>query len=140
MATARRSIRDRNKAAISHDAAPAPAPAVEPAAPAPETAPAGAPAAAPKTERPSTSTTTAKTQTKPKYPPKVSFYQDPADTDRMRAAILHTMAVENYRNLSQFVDEAVREKVERLEAKYNGGQPFGSAGAGELPRGRTMGE
>ena len=136
MATARQSIRDRNKAAISYDAVPTPTPAVEPAAP----APAAAPAAAPKTERPSTSPTTAKTQTKPKYLPKVSFYQDPADTDRMRAAILHTMAVENYRNLSQFVDEAVREKVERLEAKYNGGQPFGSAGAGELPRGRTMGE
>jgi len=144
MATARQSIRDRNKAAIAHDTETRPAPTVAPAAAgastAPVDAPVAAPVAAPKTEGPSTSTAAAKATPKTKYPPKVSFYQDPADTDRMRAAILHTMAVENYRNLSQFVDEAVREKVERLEAKYNGGQPFGAAGAGELPRGRTMGE
>lgn len=75
-----------------------------------------------------------------KYPPKVSFYQDPADTARMRAAIIKTMANERFRNLSQFVNEAVMEKVEHLEQKYNGGQPFGSTGAGELPQGRPMGE
>lgn len=92
------------------------------------------------TQRPARDTAPNEGVSTTKYPPKVSFYQDPADTNRMRAAILHTMALENYRNLSQFVDEAVREKVERLEKKYNGGQPFGSAGAGELPRGRTMGE
>ena len=31
---------------------------------------------------------------KRKYPAKVSFYQDPADTDRVRGAILHTMTTE----------------------------------------------
>lgn len=76
----------------------------------------------------------------PKYPPKVSFYQDPADTDRMRAAIMHTMAYEGFRGLSQFMQEAAMEKVERLEQKYNDGKPFGSAGARELPQGRPMGE
>ncbi len=134
--TARRSIRDRNKAAIAHDADASPDPVDEPVEPAAVDVPAAAPAA----ERPRTSTTTSKTAGKTKYPPKVSFYQDPADTDRMRAALLHTMATENYRNLSQFVSEAVMEKVARLEKAYNNGEPFGSVGARELPQGRPMGE
>lgn len=112
------------------------------AEPAPEEAPAliqAEPAAA--APQPGTSTAAAvKTPAKTKYPPKVSFYQDPADTDRMRAALLHTMATENYRNLSQFVSEAVMEKVARLEKAYNNGEPFGSVGARELPQGRPMGE
>ena len=31
-------------------------------------------------------------------------------------------------------------EVERLEAKYNNGQPFPAVGARELPQGRPMGE
>ena len=75
-----------------------------------------------------------------KYPPKVSFYQDPADSDRMRGAILHTMAAEGPRSLSQFIQRAVMAEVARLEGKYNGGQPFPPVGARELPQGRPMGE
>lgn len=131
MATERRSIRDRNKAAIAHDLDPA---NIEPT-------PVNVTAEAPEVEPSRTLTPRAKTTpTKTKYPPKVSFYQDPADTARMRAAIIHTMASEQFRNLSQFVDEAVMEKVARLEKKYNDGHPFGSTGAGELPQGRPMGE
>lgn len=61
---------------------------------------------------------------KKKYPHKVSFYQDPEDTARVRGAILYTMTTEGNRNLSQFVNRAVMAEVERLEAKYNNGEPF----------------
>ena len=79
-------------------------------------------------------------QPRRKYPPKVSFYQDREDTDRVRGAILHTMATEGTRSLSQFINQAVMAEVERLERKYNGGQPFPAVGARELPQGRPMGE
>ncbi|NYI72717.1 hypothetical protein GGQ54_003331 [Naumannella cuiyingiana] len=72
--------------------------------------------------------------------PKVSFYQDPDDTARVRAAILHTMTTEGSRGLSQFIHDAVMEKVEQLEARYNGGEPFPPVGPRELPQGRPMGE
>lgn len=75
-----------------------------------------------------------------KYRPKVSFYQDPEDTDRVRGAILHTMTTEGHRNLSQFIHHAVMAEVERLEQKYNGGKPFPGVGARDLPQGRPMGE
>lgn len=70
-----------------------------------------------------------------KYPNKVSFYQDPADTDRIRGAILHTMIPEGNRTLSQFMQKVSMAEVERLEAKYNGGKPFPSVKAGDLPQG-----
>lgn len=70
-----------------------------------------------------------------KWRHKVSFYQDPADTDRVRGAILHTMTTEGNRNLSQFVNDAVMAKVTELEAKYNHGEPFPAMGARGLPQG-----
>lgn len=79
-------------------------------------------------EKPSTSG-------KKKWRHKVSFYQDPADTDRVRGAILYTMTTEGNRNLSQFVNDAVMAEVRRLEAKYNQGEPFPAVGARELPQG-----
>ncbi|MFC0456213.1 hypothetical protein ACFFGR_06555 [Arthrobacter liuii] len=72
---------------------------------------------------------------KKKYAHKVSFYQDSEDTARVRGAILYTMTTEGNRNLSQFVNRAVMAEVERLEAKYNGGQPFPPVGAREMPQG-----
>lgn len=93
--------------------------------------------AAAKVEPNSSST---KPVTKSKYPPKVSFYQDPQDTARVRGAILHTQVAEGSRSLSQFIHQAVMDKVETLEAKYNNGQPFPAIGARELPQGRPMGE
>ena len=75
---------------------------------------------------------------KPKYPPKVSFYQDREDTDRVRGALLHTMATEGPRTLSQFINDAVMKEVTRLEKKHNAGQPFPKLGAGKLPQGRPM--
>ncbi len=108
---------------------------------APPAQPAAAPAPSavdPAPAQPVAPSSTAKA--KPKYPPKVSFYQDPEDTARVRGAILHTMTTEGARTLSQFIHQAVMAEVERLEAKYNGGQPFPAVGARELPQGRPMGE
>ncbi|GAB3186101.1 hypothetical protein GCM10027060_26360 [Nesterenkonia halophila] len=85
-------------------------------------------------------TTGSKQTGKPKYPPKMSIYQDPADTDRIRGAIIHTMGQEGYRTLSQFVNSAVMEEVRRLEEKYNNGQPFPPVSAKGFPKGRPMGE
>jgi len=76
-----------------------------------------------------------------KYRHKVSFYQAEADTDRVRAAILHTQAlVGRARTLSQFIDSAVMAEVARLEAQYNDGQPWPPVSARELPQGRPMGD
>lgn len=74
-----------------------------------------------------------------KYPPKVSFYQHPDDTARMRGALLHTLATEGSRTMSQFINQAVMAEVARLEGKYNNGEPFPAVGASELPQGRPMG-
>ena len=71
---------------------------------------------------------------KMKYPHKVSFYQDPEDTARVRGAILYTMTIEGNRNLSQFVNRAVMAEVERPETKYNNGELFPSVGAREMPQ------
>jgi len=95
------------------------------------------------TRPPATPRTSDNTSSQPKqrkYPPKVSFYQDPNDTSRVRGAILHTMTTEGARTLSQFIDRAVMTEVERLEAKYNAGKPFPPIAARELPQGRPMGE
>lgn len=82
----------------------------------------------------------AQSQKPKKYPPKMSIYQDPEDTDRIRGAIIHTMGQEGYRTLSQFVNGAVMEEVRRLEEKYNNGQPFPPVSAKGFPKGRPMGE
>ncbi|MCT2980611.1 ParB family protein [Propionibacterium freudenreichii] len=122
------------KSSLSGSSPVAPPPAETPETkptPAAARAAAAKPVAAPvtrKAEEPSTSG-------KKKWRHKVSFYQDPADTDRVRGAILHTMVQEGNRNLSQFVNDAVMAKVEELEAKYNHGEPFPAVGARELPQG-----
>lgn len=77
---------------------------------------------------------------KPGPRPKVSFYQDPEDTARVRGAILHTMALEGPLTLSQFIDNAVMVEVRRLEDKYNQGKPFPPVAPGGIPQGRPMGE
>lgn len=97
--------------------APAPTPAREERTPAQETASSGK-----------------------KYPPKVTFYQPQDDTARMRGAFRHTDREEGDRSLSDFIHKAVMAEVERLERKYNGGEPFPAVGARELPQGRPMGE
>lgn len=73
-----------------------------------------------------------------KHPNKVSFYQEPEDTARLRGAVLHTMIAEGHRSLSQFVIRAVMKEVQRLEEKYNDGKPFPAVAANEMPQGRPQ--
>lgn len=111
-------------------------PATVAAEPSPASAPAeSTPAVAAPAPRATSQAVEQPAAAKKKYPHKVSFYQDPEDTARVRGAILYTMTTEGNRNLSQFVNRAVMAEVERLEAKYNDGQPFPAVGAREMPQG-----
>lgn len=76
---------------------------------------------------------------KRKYPHKVSFYQDPADTARVRGALAHTMGTEDFRSMADLINRAVMTFVTDLEARYNDGQPFPPVGARRLPQGRPLG-
>ncbi|PYC99865.1 hypothetical protein B4U78_013960 [Microbacterium esteraromaticum] len=115
---------------------------IAPAAETPQEPPAAAPApAAPATPTESvTEPQAAAAKKRSKYPPKVSFYQEQEDTDRIRGAIMHTIPYEGVRSLSQFLSGAAMKEVERLERQYNDGKPFPPVGARELPQGRPMGE
>lgn len=72
------------------------------------------------------------------YPHKVSFYQDRDDTARMRGAVLATRDDEGYRSMSEFIDAAVLAEVERLESKYNNGEPFPLVEANRGHAGRPL--
>lgn len=76
---------------------------------------------------------------KKKYPHKVSLYQDPELTDRMRGAIMYTMPHEGPRTISEFINRLIEKELQRLEAEYNNGDQFPGIGAKSFPRGRPMG-
>lgn len=120
---------------------------VTPAAPAAQPAPAATTAAAKQTETNAATRKGAPARAavtdapKSKYPPKVSFYQDPEDTARVRGALRGVMNQPGAAtNMSQFIQRAVMREVERIEAEYNNGKPFPPAQAGDVPRGRPMGD
>jgi hypothetical protein len=69
---------------------------------------------------------------------KESFYQLPTETDQMRGAFRTTAHLEGFESLSDFIAKAVAEKVERLQQQYNGGRPFESFGANQIPKGRPL--
>ncbi|WP_300345580.1 hypothetical protein [Nesterenkonia sp.] len=71
---------------------------------------------------------------------KMTFYLDDDDASRIRGALLHTMAQEGTRSLTDFIHKAVLKEVERLEATYNNGEPFPKVAAGSIPRGRPVGD
>lgn len=73
-----------------------------------------------------------------RHPNKVSFYQEPEDTARLRGAVLHTMVAEGHRSLSQFIIRAVMKEVQRVEDKYNEGKPFPAVAPNEMPQGRPQ--
>ncbi|WP_193073076.1 MULTISPECIES: ParB family protein [Brevibacterium] len=72
------------------------------------------------------------------YPHKVSFYQRREDTARVRGAVLATRLDEGHRSMSEFINAAVLAEVERLEAKYNDGEPFPPVDANRGHAGRPM--
>ncbi len=71
---------------------------------------------------------------------KLSIYQDPEDTARLRAAYRVVLAEGKDRSFSDFITRVLITEVERLEAEHNGGRPFRGVGAGEIPTGRPVGE
>lgn len=126
--------RERSTLSGRNPIAPAPEASQEPVAAAPASA-------APPTPADSvTEPQAAAPKKRSKYPPKVSFYQEREDTDRIRGAIMHTIPYEGVRSLSQFLSGAAMKEVERLERQYNDGKPFPPVRARELPQGRPMGE
>jgi hypothetical protein len=73
---------------------------------------------------------------KRQYPNKASWYQDEADTKRMRAAFHATKDILGYASLSEFINAAVNEKVSGLEAEHNGGQHWLPIEARGIPQGK----
>lgn len=73
------------------------------------------------------------------YPHKVSFYQQREDTARMRGAVLATRDEEGHRSMTEFINSAVMAEVERLEAKYNNGEPFPPVEPSRGHAGRPLG-
>lgn len=69
---------------------------------------------------------------------KVAFYIDRELDARMRATMLHTMAVEGHRSLSEFLSRAVLYETARLEARHNDGDQFTRMSEGRVPRGRPL--
>ena len=115
---------ERRKSALSNMSPVAPPP-VQESAPASAPAPASASAGGEEVGR---------------WPKKESFYRSPELAGRMRSAHLHTMTTEDGKgSLSAFIASAVEEKVERLEAKYNDGQPWPAVKPGQVPKGRPPG-
>ncbi|CAH0141840.1 MULTISPECIES: hypothetical protein [unclassified Microbacterium] len=113
-----------------------------PAAEAPQEAPAVAPAPSVPAEASQgrTAAQGAAQTASGKKPPKISIYQHPEDSGRTRAAVLALQRYEGSMTLTKFANEAILEKVARVEEQYNGGKPFDPIGTGELPVGRRMGE
>lgn len=76
---------------------------------------------------------------KPPSKTKVGFYQAPEDAARARAAYDWTRPHEGHRSFSDFISSAVMREVERLEEKYQDGQPWPALEPGELPTGKPLG-
>ncbi|MCK8674579.1 ParB family protein [Rhodococcus sp. NPDC003382] len=62
--------------------------------------------------------------------PKLGFHTDQAE--RIRAAYLGTRAVLPPSTFGEFLEAAVLEKIERLEAEHNNGRPWDTPAAGEI--------
>lgn len=105
--------------------------------PAAAAAPIAPPAVA---EHPKGAQSAAGKASKPARTPKISIYQHPEDSGRTRAAVLALQRFESATTLSKFANDAIMEKVARVEAQYNGGEPFEPIGTGVMTVGRRMGE
>ena len=67
---------------------------------------------------------------------KASFYGDSVTLGRLREAFQRTQVDEGYESFSDFIVQAALEKTQRLEKKYNGGQPY--PGIKRLSPGRPL--
>lgn len=55
---------------------------------------------------------------------KASFYGDSATIDRMREAFTRNKIDEDYESFSDFIIQAALKETQRLEKKYNNGEPY----------------
>lgn len=69
---------------------------------------------------------------------KITAMASPELRDRVRAAFTMTHAQERHRTFSDFVCAILEAETDRLEKRYNEGQPF-DGGDRSLPRGRPLG-
>lgn len=69
---------------------------------------------------------------------KTSFYQPVSEAKRMRAAFLASESRERRGSLSAFITNAVRAEVERLEKRYNDGEPGSDVEVGQITRGAPL--
>lgn len=70
------------------------------------------------------SSTTAQTPQEATPKVKASFYGDSATIDRMREAFTRNKIDEDYESFSDFIIQAALKETQRLEKKYNNGQPY----------------
>lgn len=64
-----------------------------------------------------------------------TFYARKATMDRIRGAVKVAGEREGYDSLTDLVLTTVLAEVERMEKKYNGGEPFAGVEPGSLPLG-----
>ncbi len=70
---------------------------------------------------------------------KVTFYTTTELAGQARAVLANVPpAVHKYRNLSEFIDAAVAEKVTAMQQQHNNGQPWPDAKAGDIATGRPL--
>jgi hypothetical protein len=74
-----------------------------------------------------------------RYPHKTSWYQSEADADRLRATFANTKNLLGLPSLSAFINAAINEKIQNLEASYNDGRPWAPLAAKEIPQGKPAG-
>lgn len=68
---------------------------------------------------------------------KMTFYTTAELAGQVRAVLAHVPpAVHGYRNVSEFIDAAVAEKVTAMQAQHNNGQAWPAAHAGDVATGR----
>lgn len=70
---------------------------------------------------------------------KVTFMIDRADAQQARSTYLHLPYSVRPGSWSDFIAEAIMERVRVLESEHNEGKPFEPIDAGQLPRGRPVG-
>lgn len=115
--------------------APVPALALVPQEQAAE-APAAAPAPAPQVQPAAAPAPTSTTAELPKK--KQSFYLEEDEANQMRGAYRATAHLEGFSSLTDLIARAVATEVHRLQVQHNGGRPFPSLGANQIPKGRPL--
>lgn len=70
---------------------------------------------------------------------KVAVWMDPEDAAQVRGTFLGTQDETGHSSVGALMVAAVLNEVERLEKRYNGGEPYPPAPPGTVPTGRPKG-